>query len=47
MSIEAFLDQYKQENWYVVSILPNAMKQDVKVGFISCFVFYGDTKKTS
>nr|CAB3262887.1 uncharacterized protein LOC100184694 [Phallusia mammillata] len=31
MTIEAFLKNYKEQNWYIVTILPNAMRKDVKV----------------
>ncbi|XP_078489480.1 uncharacterized protein LOC100176870 [Ciona intestinalis] len=31
MPIEGFLQQYKQHNWYVVTILPNVMRKDLRV----------------
>ncbi|XP_076805602.1 uncharacterized protein LOC143449334 [Clavelina lepadiformis] len=31
MLIEAFLQQYEKQNWYVVSVLPDVMKKDIKV----------------
>uniref|UniRef100_H2YI05 JmjC domain-containing protein n=1 Tax=Ciona savignyi TaxID=51511 RepID=H2YI05_CIOSA len=31
MGIEGFLQQYTQHNWYVVTILPNVMRKDLKV----------------
>ena len=32
MTIAGFLEQYNRQAWYVVSMLPNVMKKDVKVG---------------
>ena len=32
MTIAGFLKQYNRQEWYVVSMLPNVMKKDVKVG---------------
>jgi len=31
MTLEGFLQQYKVNNWYVVTILPNAMRKEVRV----------------
>ena len=31
MPIESFIKEYEHQNWYVVSMLPDAMKKDVQV----------------
>jgi len=31
MTIEGFLEQYKLHNWYVVTIMPNVMRKDLRV----------------
>lgn len=31
MPIKEFLQNYEKENWYVVSLLPNAMRRDIRV----------------